>query len=51
MPNKKDMIEALAKKYEVDLIMNACDPSFNVPIFDAAFECRLQLHGYGHDPF
>jgi len=25
------------KKYGVDLIMNACDPSFNVPIFDAAF--------------
>ncbi len=34
---KQDMIEALAKKYKVDLIMNACDPSFNVPIFDAAF--------------
>ncbi|MCX6065402.1 MAG: saccharopine dehydrogenase NADP-binding domain-containing protein [Chloroflexi bacterium] len=34
---KQDQIEALAKKYGVDLIMNACDPSFNVPIFDAAF--------------
>ena len=32
------MIEALAKKYKVDLIMNACDPSFNIPIFDAAFK-------------
>jgi len=31
-------IEALAKKYQVDLIMNACDPSFNVPIFEAAFQ-------------
>jgi saccharopine dehydrogenase-like NADP-dependent oxidoreductase len=31
------MIETLAKKYDVDLIMNACDPSFNVPIFDAAY--------------
>jgi saccharopine dehydrogenase (NAD+, L-lysine forming) len=31
------MIEALALKYDVDLIMNACDPSFNVPIFDAAY--------------
>ena len=30
-------IEALARKYKVDLIMNACDPSFNVPIFEAAF--------------
>jgi saccharopine dehydrogenase-like NADP-dependent oxidoreductase len=34
---KQEMIEALARKYKVDLIMNACDPSFNVPIFDAAF--------------
>ena len=32
-------VEALAKKYEVDLIMNACDPSFNEPIFDAAYNC------------
>ncbi len=31
------MIEDLAKKYQVDLIMNACDPSFNEPIFDAAY--------------
>jgi saccharopine dehydrogenase (NAD+, L-lysine-forming) len=30
-------VEALAKKYKVDLIMNACDPSFNEPIFDAAY--------------
>jgi saccharopine dehydrogenase-like NADP-dependent oxidoreductase len=30
-------IENLAKKYQVDLIMNACDPSFNIPIFDAAY--------------
>ena len=27
--NKQEMIEDLAKKYKVDLIMNACDPSFN----------------------
>jgi len=35
--NRQDQIEALAKKYRIDLIMNACDPSFNVPIFDAAY--------------
>jgi saccharopine dehydrogenase (NAD+, L-lysine forming) len=35
--NKQELIEAMAKKYDVDLIMNACDPSFNVPIFDAAY--------------
>jgi saccharopine dehydrogenase (NAD+, L-lysine forming) len=34
---KQDLIEELAKKYKVDLIMNACDPSFNEPIFDAAY--------------
>lgn len=35
---KQELIEALARKYKVDLIMNACDPSFNVPIFEAAFQ-------------
>ncbi len=35
--NQQKLIEELAKKYSVDLIMNACDPSFNVPIFDAAY--------------
>lgn len=33
-----DEIAALAKKYDVDLIMNACDPSFNQTIFDTAYE-------------
>jgi saccharopine dehydrogenase-like NADP-dependent oxidoreductase len=33
----KEQIEALANKYQVNIIMNACDPSFNVPIFEAAF--------------
>jgi saccharopine dehydrogenase (NAD+, L-lysine-forming) len=40
--NKQEMIEALAKKYKVDLIMNACDPSFNEPIFDAAFNVGVK---------
>lgn len=34
----KEQIEALARKYDVDLVMNACEPQFNVPIFDAAFD-------------
>ena len=37
--SQQDQIEKLAKKYAVDLIMNACDPSFNVPIFEAAYNC------------
>ena len=34
--SKQENIEALAKKYNVDLIMNAVDPVFNKQIFDAA---------------
>ena len=34
------MIEALAVKYGVDLIMNSVDPIFNVPIFDAAYNAN-----------
>ena len=39
--SQQDLILALAKKYNVDLIMNACDPSFNVPIFEAAFNAGV----------
>ncbi|MBI4731678.1 MAG: saccharopine dehydrogenase NADP-binding domain-containing protein [Chloroflexi bacterium] len=35
--NKQELIEELAAKYKVDLIMNACDPLYNVSIFDAAY--------------
>jgi saccharopine dehydrogenase-like NADP-dependent oxidoreductase len=35
--SKQEMIEGLAGKYKVDLIMNAVDPIFNEQIFDAAF--------------
>jgi saccharopine dehydrogenase (NAD+, L-lysine-forming) len=35
--SKQEMIEKLAGKYKVNLIMNACDPSFNIPIFEAAY--------------
>lgn len=34
----KEMIIDLARKHRVDLIMNAVDPIYNVPIFDAAYE-------------
>lgn len=34
---KQPQIEELIKKYHVDLVMNACDPQFDEPIFDAAF--------------
>lgn len=35
--SQRKQVEELAKKYEVDLIMNAVDPVYNEPIFDAAF--------------
>jgi saccharopine dehydrogenase (NAD+, L-lysine forming) len=34
---KRESIEALARKYNVDLIMNAVDPIYNEQIFDAAY--------------
>ena len=33
--NKEEVL-ALAKEYHADFIMNACDPIFNMPIFEAA---------------
>lgn len=35
--SKQENIEALARKYNVELIMNAVDPVFNKQIFDAAY--------------
>lgn len=35
---KQKQIEELIKKYDVDLVMNACDPQYNVPIFEAAYK-------------
>jgi len=35
--SQQDQVEALARIHRVDLIMNACDPLYNVPIFEAAF--------------
>jgi saccharopine dehydrogenase (NAD+, L-lysine forming) len=35
--SKRESIEALARKYKVDLIMNAVDPVYNEQIFDAAY--------------
>jgi saccharopine dehydrogenase (NAD+, L-lysine forming) len=35
--SRQEQVETLARKYQVDLIMNACDPVYNVPIFEAAF--------------
>src|SRR5215510_5832193 len=40
--SKQQDIEALARKYNVDLIMNAVDPIFNKQIFDAAYNCGVK---------
>ena len=35
--SRQESVEALAQKYNIDLIMNAVDPIFNEQIFDAAY--------------
>ena len=40
--SKQESIEALARKYNVDLIMNSVDPIFNKQIFDAAFNVGVK---------
>lgn len=37
----KDEVAELVKKYQVDLIFNACDPSFNETLFDLAYELNV----------
>lgn len=37
----KEEIVALIRKHDIDLVFNACDPSFNETIFDAAFACSV----------
>ncbi len=36
--SSKGQVLALARKHEVDLVVNAVEPRFDMPIFDAAFE-------------
>ena len=36
--SQQAQVESLAQKYMVHLIMNACDPQYNEPIFEAAYE-------------
>jgi saccharopine dehydrogenase-like NADP-dependent oxidoreductase len=40
--SKQENIEELARKYGVDLIMNAVDPIFNKQIFDAAYNVGVK---------
>lgn len=37
----KDEVKALIQKYQVDLLFNACDPTFNENLFVAAYECGI----------
>lgn len=38
----QDAVKALIKKYGIQLLFNACNPSFNVMLFDTAYECGIQ---------
>lgn len=57
--SNQSMIEDLARKHQVDLIMNAVDPIFNEKIFDAAFNVGVNYMDmamtlsapHGTDPF
>jgi len=40
--SKQENVEALAKKHNVDLIMNSVDPIFNKQIFDAAYHAGVK---------
>jgi len=40
--SKQENIEELAKKYNVDLIMNSVDPIYNKQIFDAAYNVGVK---------
>jgi saccharopine dehydrogenase-like NADP-dependent oxidoreductase len=40
--SQQENVEALARKYNVDLIMNAVDPIFNKQIFDAAYNVGVK---------
>src|SRR5688572_8543396 len=40
--SKQENIEALAKKYEVDIVINAVDPVFNKQIFNAAHRAGVK---------
>jgi saccharopine dehydrogenase-like NADP-dependent oxidoreductase len=39
--SSKAQIVALARKHEVDLVLNAVEPRFDMPVFDAAFEAGV----------
>lgn len=39
--SNKDETIALIEKYNIDLLMNACDPTMNEILFDTAFECGI----------
>lgn len=39
--NKEQLI-ALIEKHQIDLLFNACDPSFNEVLFDVAYDCNIR---------
>lgn len=39
--SSEDALVALIRRTAPDAVLNACDPRFNEPIFDAAFEARV----------
>ena len=49
--SKQESIEELARKYNVDLVMNAVDPTFNEKNLRRGIQRRRNVYGYGDDTF
>lgn len=38
----QDQVVGLIQKHQIDVLLNACDPSFNEVLFDVAFSCNIR---------
>ena len=48
--SSEESVAELARSMQADVILNACDPRFNPPIFSGAFAGRMQLRRHGDEP-
>ena len=48
--SSEDSVAALAVQMQADVVLNACDPRFNPPIFEGGLRCRLSLRRHGDEP-
>ncbi len=48
--SSEESVADLARSMRADVVLNACDPRFNPPIFDGAFAAGCQLRRHGDEP-